>query len=90
MWIEVFPAGVSKGSAASWLEDRLGIRRHLTAAVGNDYNDGDLLDWAHTSYVVANAPEGFSPGSKVVATNDEGGVAMAVEHWLGTVVGGTP
>jgi Cof subfamily protein (haloacid dehalogenase superfamily) len=84
MWIEIFPRGVSKGTAAAWLADRLGIGQRDTAAVGNDYNDMDLLDWAHGSYVVENAPAGLSPGSIAVASNDENGVAMAVEHWLET------
>jgi hydroxymethylpyrimidine pyrophosphatase-like HAD family hydrolase len=82
MWIEIFPPGVSKGSAAAWLASLLGIGHGRTAAVGNDYNDGDLLAWAGSSYVVANAPAGFCPGSTSVAANDECGVAMAVEHWL--------
>ena len=87
MWIEVFPDGVSKGTAAAWLASSLGIEHSCTAAVGNDYNDGDLLEWAHMSYVVANAPEGLCPKSMAVAANDEGGVAMAVKHWLGFVGG---
>jgi hypothetical protein len=88
MWIEIFPAGVSKASAASWLASVLGIGHGGTAAVGNDYNDGDLLAWAGSSYVVANAPDGFSPGSTAVAANDECGVAMAVEHWLNRIGAG--
>ena len=82
LWIEVFPRDVSKGTAAAWLAERLGIGPCDTAAVGNDYNDLDLLGWAHRSYVVENAPEELSHGSMVVASNDESGVAMAVDHWL--------
>ena len=83
VWIEIFPNHVSKGTTAAWLAERLGIEPYDTAAVGNDYNDLDLLGWAHRSYVVENAPEDLSPGSMAVASNDESGVAMAVEHWLG-------
>ncbi len=87
VWIEIFPHGVSKGTAAAWLAERLGIGPCDTAAVGNDYNDIDLLDWAHRSYVVENAPEDLCRGSIVVASNDESGVAMAVDHWLDTAGG---
>jgi len=84
VWIEIFPRHVSKGATAAWLAERLGIEPHDTAAVGNDYNDLDLLSWAQMSYVVENAPEDLSPGSMIVTSNDESGVAMAVEHWLST------
>jgi len=82
VWIEIFPRHVSKGTTAAWLAERLGIEPHDTAAVGNDYNDLDLLGWAHRSYVVENAPEDLSPSSIPVASNDKSGVAMAVAHWL--------
>ena len=43
-WIEVFPREVSKSQAAAWLAARHGIRRGDVCAVGNDYNDRDLLE----------------------------------------------
>ncbi|HSV93989.1 MAG TPA: HAD family hydrolase, partial [Desulfobacterales bacterium] len=54
-WIEIFPATVSKSRTTGWLADRLGIPRARTVAVGNDYNDLDLLDWAAERFVTANA-----------------------------------
>ena len=56
-WIELFPIGVSKGLTADWLASELGVSRTRTLAVGNDFNDLDLLEWAHTGFVTANAPE---------------------------------
>lgn len=82
-WIEVFPAGIDKGHAAAWLANYLHISRHVTMAVGNDYNDCALLAWAETSYVVANAPEELRRKHRQVRSVGDGGFAQAVEEWIG-------
>lgn len=56
MWIEAFPAGVSKSQAAAWLAGICNIARDESWAIGNDYNDWDLLRWAGRAAVVKNAP----------------------------------
>jgi hydroxymethylpyrimidine pyrophosphatase-like HAD family hydrolase len=81
-WIEIFLFNVSKGLTSSWLASRLGIDLRDSVSVGNDYNDLDLLEWAETSYVVANAPAALTSRFTCVASNDENGVAEAVERWL--------
>ncbi len=77
-WIEVFPAAVSKSQAAEWLRDRHGVDHRDVVAVGNDYNDRDLLEWAHHSFVVANAAPSLKARYAVVASNDDQGFAEAV------------
>ncbi|MFO7706781.1 MAG: HAD family hydrolase [Desulfobacterales bacterium] len=81
-WIEVFPAEVSKSLTAAWLAAKLGVPRERTVSVGNDYNDLDLLEWTGTRFVVANAPGDLGPRFPRVASNNEGGVAEAVDIWL--------
>jgi hydroxymethylpyrimidine pyrophosphatase-like HAD family hydrolase len=56
MWMEVFACGVSKSQAAAWIAQSRGIAREGTLALGNDYNDWDLLRWAGRAAVVRNAP----------------------------------
>jgi hypothetical protein len=56
MWIEAFAAGVSKSQAAAWIAQSRNIAREDTWALGNDYNDWDLLRWAGRAAVVQNAP----------------------------------
>lgn len=80
-WIEVFPRQVSKSQAAAWLAARHGIRRGQVCAVGNDYNDGDLLAWAGSSYVVANAAPELRARYDVVAAAGRCGVAEAIGRW---------
>ena len=81
-WIEFFHPRVSKGKTAAWLIVELGIDHADTMAIGNDYNDMDLLGWAASSYVVGNAPEDIKKEFRAVASNDDCGVAEAVNHWL--------
>jgi hypothetical protein len=82
MWIEIFPPTVSKSQAVEWLADSVGLRRDLVCAVGNDYNDEDLLQWAGHSFIVANGPPSLTELFQRVASNDNGGVSEAVSRWL--------
>ena len=77
-WIEIFPASASKSQAADWLRHRHGVEHGAVVAVGNDYNDRDLLDWAQHAYVVSNAPASLKTRYAVVASNDDQGFAEAV------------
>lgn len=81
-WIEIFPAGVSKSLTAAWLASRLGVCRTRTLSVGNDFNDLDLLEWAQTRFVTANAPAELKQRFPAVASNDGGGVAEAIDRWI--------
>lgn len=81
-WIELFHPDVSKGRTAAWLASELQVNRTDTMAVGNDYNDLDLLEWAAFSYVVENAPDDLKCRFRQVASNNNGGVAEAINHWL--------
>jgi len=82
IWIELFPATVSKSLTAAWLSTACGLNAERTLSIGNDYNDLDLLEWAGCSFVVANAPDDLKSRFPVVASNNENGVAEAVERWL--------
>ena len=77
LWIEVFQKGVCKSSAADWLCRHLEIDPGDVVAVGNDYNDEDLLEWAGDAYVVANAPEALISRFTTVSSNNHSGVAEA-------------
>ncbi len=78
-WIEIFPAHVSKGHTAQWLCDFLKIDKESSLAIGNDYNDYDMLEWAEKSYVVQNAPQDLLERYKVIPSNDKDGVATVLE-----------
>ena len=82
IWVEIFAREVSKSSAAGWLSERVGVMQSKAGAVGNDYNDEDLLDWAGRGYLVANGPVSLRSRHTVVSSNNDGGVAEAVSRWL--------
>jgi hypothetical protein len=81
-WVEVFPAGVGKADAAAWLLEREGRGNTLSVAIGNDYNDLDLLEWADRAFVVSNAPAELRERYTAVASNDDGGFSEAVRQVL--------
>ena len=52
IWVEVRPPGVGKSAAVAWLAARHRLDAGRTAAVGNDYNDTDMLGWSGNAFVV--------------------------------------
>ncbi|MBF0210397.1 MAG: HAD-IIB family hydrolase, partial [Desulfamplus sp.] len=88
VWIEVFNKMVSKSRAISWLADEIGIKQQNVAAVGNDYNDLDMLKWAGHSFLVKNAPKELKDKLKnqeqfqEVKDNNKSGVADAINIFL--------
>lgn len=82
VWIEIFPPTVSKSLMVKWLAGSVGLQRGDICAVGNDYNDEDLLRWAGQSFMVANGPPALKTDFQGVASNDDGGVGEAVARWL--------
>lgn len=81
IWIEIFPADVSKSQTTQLLADSLNICHKDICAVGNDFNDEDLLRWVECGYVVSNGPSSMKDSLHVVGSNNEGGVSEAIEHW---------
>ena len=82
IWMEIFPKGVSKGHAASWLCNFLGIDRENTIGIGNDYNDIDLLNWTRFSFVVENAPKELRIRYKNTKSNNQNGFAEIIKKLL--------
>ncbi len=76
-WIEVFHPKASKSQAAAWLAARFQIPRTRVVAVGNDFNDQDLLEWAGQSFCVANTVPGMNTGILLSVSNNAHGVSRA-------------
>ncbi len=82
IWMEIFPEHISKGLGCQWLCNKLEIKASESIAIGNDYNDFDLLDWGEHSFVVANAPKELQLKYQVTASVTEDGFSKAVECTL--------
>ena len=79
IWVEVRPPGVGKARAVAWLAARHRLDAARTAAVGNDYNDSEMLAWSANAFVVGNAPLELRERFRVVSPNDAGGFSEVVE-----------
>ena len=54
--VDVTPPGLSKATALEKVRERLGVRPDDTLAVGDSYNDIDMLRWAGRSVAMGQAP----------------------------------
>jgi Cof subfamily protein (haloacid dehalogenase superfamily) len=82
--VDVLNRDCSKGHALErWARHR-GIRRDQVMAIGDNYNDIEMLAFAGTPFIMGNASEELrSRGWPVTLSNDQNGVAAAIEQMLG-------
>jgi Cof subfamily protein (haloacid dehalogenase superfamily) len=85
--LDLLPPGVSKGSALERLAARLGVDRRETMAIGDNWNDVGMLEWAGQGMVMANATQELhalaeTRGWQQAPSNDEDGVAVVIERTL--------
>ena len=83
--LDVLDPAVGKAEALAFLQARFGILAPETVAIGDNWNDHEMLAAAGLGLVMGNAdPEMLGLGLPVLPTNDEDGVALAIErHVLG-------
>lgn len=79
-FVEVLRRGVDKGSGLLKLADMLCIPHSRVYAVGDGYNDVDMLHAAAGAFVPCNgAEEALAAADYVVRSNNDGTVAHAIE-----------
>ncbi len=82
LWMEIFPENVSKGHGLQWLCNFLNIPLKASFAIGNDYNDLDMLEYANLSYVVDNAPNELKNLFYNCPPNTKNGFSRAIRNHL--------
>jgi hypothetical protein len=85
--LDLLPLGVSKGWALERLAVRLGLDRKETMAIGDNWNDLEMLEWAGQGIVMGNAAVELrtlakTRGWKQAPSNDDDGVAVILEMAL--------
>ncbi|MGA2561611.1 MAG: HAD family hydrolase [Terracidiphilus sp.] len=95
--LDLLPPGVSKGWALERLARRLGVDRKETLAIGDNWNDVDMLEWAGQGFMMGNAAQELRTmakmrGWKQAPPNDQDGVAHVIEGIVAkvTLAGVTP
>ena len=80
--VDVTAPDATKGSALAWRARQLGLGRDEVMAVGDNFNDLEMLEYAGTSVVMANAVDGLQrPGWHLTGHQDEGGLAQAIRRF---------
>ena len=86
--LDVLHPEVSKGVGVEAAANELGLGREEVMAIGDNFNDLEMLQYAGTSVLMGNAEaslrallEDFD-GCHSTATNDEDGVALAIEKFI--------
>jgi hypothetical protein len=85
--LDLLPPGCSKGAALDSLARIRGLEREEIMAIGDNLNDLEMLEYAGHAVVMANASEEIrllagSRGWELTASNDDDGVARAIEEVL--------
>ena len=88
--LDILPAGCSKASALKHLAHLRGFTSANILAIGDNWNDVAMLRLAGHAALMANAPDDLkvlasASGWTMVPSNDEDGVAVAIESVLSQV-----
>ena len=82
--VDVLNQGCSKGHALERWASYRGIPRKEVMAIGDNYNDIEMLAFAGVPFIMGNAAEELRrDGWTVTLPNDQNGVAAAIEQVMG-------
>ena len=89
--LDILPAGCSKASALEHLAALRGFTTADILAIGDNWNDVAMLRLAGHAALMSNAPDDLkaiahTSGWTIVPSNDEDGVAVAIESALSQVL----
>ncbi len=82
--VDVLNAGCSKGHALERWAAHRGLRREQVMAIGDNFNDREMLEFAGVPVVMANADDALKQnGWATTLSNEQDGVAAAVREFIG-------
>jgi Cof subfamily protein (haloacid dehalogenase superfamily) len=82
--VDVLNRGCSKGQALERWANYRGIPRDQVMAIGDNYNDVEMLAFAGLPFIMGNASEELRrSGWAVTLSNDHSGVAAAIDQVMG-------
>ena len=84
--VDVTAPTATKGRALAWRAEQLGLRPDQVMAVGDNFNDVEMLEYAGIPVVMGNAVEGLKrPGWHVTRHQDDAGLAHAIRQFALTL-----
>lgn len=82
-FLELLSAHSSKATGIAHLAQRFGLTMDEVVAVGDNFNDVEMLREVGLGIAMANAPEAVRRQAReVTASNDEDGVARVIERYI--------
>jgi len=79
--LDILDPAVGKAEALAFLQARFAVSAAETLAIGDNWNDHEMLSAAGLGLVMGNAdPEMLALGLPILPSNDEEGVALAIER----------
>lgn len=83
-YLEVMDTRGSKANAVKFVSERLGIAREEVIAMGDNYNDVEMIQFAGVGVAMGNAPDDIKAiADHVTDTNNNDGVRKAMEKFFG-------
>jgi len=83
-YLEVMDTRGSKANAVKFVSERLGIAREEVIAMGDNYNDVEMIRFAGVGVAMGNAPDDIKAiADHVTDTNNNDGVRKAMEKFFG-------
>jgi HAD superfamily hydrolase (TIGR01484 family) len=80
--VDVCAEGTTKGSGLAAVASLYEIDRDKVMAIGDNYNDREMLEWAGVGVVMGNAADDIrAQAFEVTGTNDEAGLAQAIRRY---------
>lgn len=81
-FLELYHKDASKGNALKFICDMYGFSGDDASAIGDNYNDLSMLEFAKYSVAMGNSPEEIKSKCKFITkTNDEDGVAYFLDKY---------
>ncbi len=82
--LDILPPDASKGTGVGKLAKLNGLKSENVMAVGDNFNDLEMLEFAGTAVVMGNADPSLLERTEFYTTvsNDESGVAAAIEKFI--------
>ena len=82
-FLEITDGSVNKGVALAALAERFGIHQSEVMAIGDSFNDLEMIKYAGVGVAMGNAhPEIQDQADLITASNQEDGVAEAIERYV--------